>query len=445
MALGGKKINADECDYFSYTKLKLRCPFCREPVHLKKGDYKKSHFAHFPGTDPKQVEECELRASDSNNYTTFNSIINRGQRLKIFQKDFLCLFIVLQSETYSGYEQWIKTIQNDSNLYKQLLEINNICCHNFYKQRIKLVNIYLFLIKNKNELLGIHEHTKIHQNIVLEVIDYLCIKSSNNLLEYLINYSIYDYVVNRRRDIFNITLSNKNVDEICNILFEIILTNPWEEAFSSFMDSNHIPINKESEEKIPPVIRFEYPTNIDKPKLIRRTGVAMTNKITEIDDVQICENFYFYCDIGQISVSNNYRKILFFIYIDIREGLRYSVYSDRKSKNKVKKNEYYYSDLEAKQFIVELSQNTEYINIELGGEWLIPALKVFSKLRLKREQAPSSRKKPIYAADQDWIQAIVDSQHTLKVVEDIIKNHSGQFYYLLSSLESLKEKLLESE
>lgn len=35
-------------NYYSYLVLGLRCRFCGENVHLRKGKSRRAHFAHFP-------------------------------------------------------------------------------------------------------------------------------------------------------------------------------------------------------------------------------------------------------------------------------------------------------------------------------------------------------------------------------------------------------------
>ncbi len=42
-----KLITADECNYSDTTRLQIRCPYCRQPVMLRKGDYISSYFAHY--------------------------------------------------------------------------------------------------------------------------------------------------------------------------------------------------------------------------------------------------------------------------------------------------------------------------------------------------------------------------------------------------------------
>lgn len=84
--LGGKIIyaNDESLNYYSYKELGLRCPVCGEPVHLRKGNYRKPYFAHFKGTDPKQVEECNLRASaygNSTQGTKSNFIEDKRQKI----------------------------------------------------------------------------------------------------------------------------------------------------------------------------------------------------------------------------------------------------------------------------------------------------------------------------------------------------------------------------
>ena len=89
MYLGGKIIYARDksLDYNSYRELGLRCYVCGEPVHFRKGEERKPHFAHFPGVDPKQVEVCRLRVA-SYGTDTGNGGEDKGQRLKIFQSHF---------------------------------------------------------------------------------------------------------------------------------------------------------------------------------------------------------------------------------------------------------------------------------------------------------------------------------------------------------------------
>lgn len=133
-----ERVYPEQCDFNSYNDLKLRCPVCGEPVRLKKGGTRKPHFAHFPGTDPKQVEECELRASIYSKNTQINSFIeDRGQRLKIFQQHFLNLIYVGQEKIVDDvkFNNWIDAIKRDNN--QAINNIANNCTEYFLTHQKK--------------------------------------------------------------------------------------------------------------------------------------------------------------------------------------------------------------------------------------------------------------------------------------------------------------------
>lgn len=45
-----KYITADECNYSDTTRLQIKCPYCYQPVMLRKGNYISSYFAHYSTT-----------------------------------------------------------------------------------------------------------------------------------------------------------------------------------------------------------------------------------------------------------------------------------------------------------------------------------------------------------------------------------------------------------
>lgn len=222
MMLGGKIVYPDECDYFSYKELLLRCPFCGQEVFLKAGACRKSHFAHFAGTDPNQVEQCELRASSYKWSSGINSFFqDRGQRLKIFQDRFLNL-ISLENDTpvtNLEFNNWINSIKRD---YDQSIDsIIADCIHYFLKHCHKIADKYINTTVNIN----------IQREIALEAIDYLCVKSSFNLLEYLLYFSIYKLLRNKQHKLFQQHITAKDVDSICHFVIKIIMFNNWIEVF----------------------------------------------------------------------------------------------------------------------------------------------------------------------------------------------------------------------
>ncbi|QSV55843.1 MAG: hypothetical protein HEP80_20255 [Dolichospermum sp. UKL201] len=223
MYLGGEIIDAHDCNYSSYYNDGLRCAVCGEPVFLKRGSIRKPHFAHHSGTDPQQVEECELRLSSYGNSSQINSFIkDRGQRLKLFQDHFLSL-ISFENDvliTNSEFHNWINSIKRDYDT-----AISNIitnCTNYFLRYRYSLVAKYIKSITIDNNKSAFER-----QEIALEAISYLCIKSSYKLLEYLLNYSIYKLYKDKQHKLFKQDITTQDVDNICNLVIKIIMFNNW--------------------------------------------------------------------------------------------------------------------------------------------------------------------------------------------------------------------------
>lgn len=212
MSLGGKIIHAERCDYHSYINLGLRCPVCGEPVYLRKGDYRQPHFAHFKGTNPRQVEECTLKASVYSNSTQacWNNLYqNRGQRLEIFQKHFLNITAKNNSEFYNQ----IKLVKDTYSPYR-LEALTRACTQCFIEKKERLKKEYCTSLReNCNKVF------KLQKQIGFEAIDYLCIKSSVYLLESLIHYSLHEFYHLKTYD-------------ICQKLVEFVVNTPWLELFS---------------------------------------------------------------------------------------------------------------------------------------------------------------------------------------------------------------------
>jgi|GEM_PF-2344959 len=222
MMLGGKIVYPDECDYSSYKELLLCCPFCGQEVFLKAGACRKSHFAHFAGTDPNQVEQCELRASSYSKSSGINNFFqDRRQRLKIFQDRFLSL-ISLENDTpitNLEFNNWVNSIKRDRD--QSIDNIITDCIHYFLKHCHKIADKYINTTVNIN----------IQREIALEAIDYLCVKSSFNLLEYLIYFSIYKLLKNEQHKLFQQHIAGKDVASICHFVIKIIIFNNWIEVF----------------------------------------------------------------------------------------------------------------------------------------------------------------------------------------------------------------------
>ncbi|MCC5660685.1 hypothetical protein LC608_27655 [Nostoc sp. XA010] len=225
MALGGKIVHANGCNFSSYDELKLLCCVCREPVCLKKGEYRKSHFAHFPGTDPKQVEQCELRVSSYGNKTEISSFTkDRGQRLEIFQQHFISMISVGGERIVEDVEfhDWIDSIKRDNNQ-----AINNITkgCIEYFLTHQKQMEVSCFYLTDDQPLL--------QQQIALEVIDYLCVKSSLQLLKYLVHYSVYKLYKHKHDKLFKQQITTKHIANICQYTAKVIMFTPWIEVINN--------------------------------------------------------------------------------------------------------------------------------------------------------------------------------------------------------------------
>ncbi|AFY32084.1 hypothetical protein [Calothrix sp. PCC 7507] len=281
MALGGQKVYADNCNFSSYDELKLRCYVCGEPVYLKKGEYRKPHFAHFHVTSSRQVEECNLRVSADGNGTKTSSLVeNRGQRLEIFQQHFLSMISVDQEKVINNIKSnsWIDSIKRDNNQ-----AINNIIkdCSQYFLTHYRLMEdkyiLPLAKIKDKQILL--------QQQIALEAIDYLCIKSSAKLLEYLIYYSIFKLYEHEQYKLFKREFTTKDIDNICHFAIKIIISNNWIEVFENIIKinkSNSIPVNsdnltKDTSSNYQDGLEIQIPETPVKPVTPKQEQIELVN------------------------------------------------------------------------------------------------------------------------------------------------------------------------
>ncbi|MEH2385423.1 MAG: hypothetical protein V7K14_06460 [Nostoc sp.] len=224
---GGEIVHADECNFYSYNDLKLCCPVCSEPVFLKKGTTRKSHFAHFPGTDTKQVEECELRVSSYGDNKQISSFIqDRGQRLEIFKQHFISLISVEKQKIIhdKNFNNWI----NSAEVKTSKIIIKNViinCAKYFIENKNVIKKYYVPLIEINNN------KTLLQQRIALEAIDYLCVKSSLQLLAYILYYSIYKLYVHEQNKLFKQEFTTRFIDKVCKYAGKVIILNDWLKAF----------------------------------------------------------------------------------------------------------------------------------------------------------------------------------------------------------------------
>lgn len=235
--LGGKIIHANDnrLNYYSYKDLGLRCLSCGEPVHLRRGDKRQTHFAHFKGIDAKQIEECELRVSAYSNVTQNNLEFSqaRGQKIEIFQEQFLD---IIAAENPNFYE--------DIHFIKQQLWVKpgmlSIPASNLEKITKSCINWFLKSNESKNLIILLHRESykddyefQLREQTVGGVVDFLQIRSSRNLLEMLVYFSISKAVMKlapkKIELLFYIGLSVKPVK---SELIGIIIHTPWIKALS---------------------------------------------------------------------------------------------------------------------------------------------------------------------------------------------------------------------
>ncbi|HLP92125.1 MAG TPA: hypothetical protein VK184_26485 [Nostocaceae cyanobacterium] len=210
MYLGKEKVYANNCDFNSYSELGLLCPVCMQEVYLRRGEIKKPYFAHFHTTKDRQVKKCSRRVS-SDEYGTEISDYERGQSLKIFQKQFLSKFYINGSKIVDdiNFNKWNTSKKRGENkVFKNILRES---IEYFITHSQQMIEQYIV------DPIEINDQQELQQKIALTVMAYLCENVHFNLnLEYLLSYSIYQlYFHNKIKDI----------GEICQYTTKIIMCN----------------------------------------------------------------------------------------------------------------------------------------------------------------------------------------------------------------------------
>ena len=283
---GGEIVKADDdsLNYYSYINLGLRCPICGEEVHLKKGDVKKPHFAHFHKTDDS--DECALRLEANGSSSGWQNIVEgKGQRREIFQQHFLDII----ASSYSDFETTIETVYKNSNQIKIAKTIQK-CSEYFIENKKK------FIDGCENQLIFLGNNEIIKFQIVIEALEYLFQKSSISVLEkciyYILNYKNKDKV---------------EVERICTSIIEIIINANWNSQFSRTF-KKRIVISKD---KVFPASAKIYQELINSQKL--NTKYNCNNK-TNVSKENICLFFSFKRPITLIFAVRGY-------YISVTENI----------------------------------------------------------------------------------------------------------------------------
>ena len=217
MYLGGDVVNADECDFDSYKKLGLVCPFCNEAVFLRAGFIGKrgsksvdipACFSHFP-TSKETMEDCERRSLSKEGRAEIERIKTeaRNQRLELYNKH---LWEMISTALEGGvdhgeqaYQCFVqsggkRTLQAACNVFrvqyrKDIDKIHSylktICCGLFDREE----NLETFLGKEYTASsipsLRAYSSKEFHLRVCLEVADFLCKKTSGYAFRH-ISYSV---------------------------------------------------------------------------------------------------------------------------------------------------------------------------------------------------------------------------------------------------------------
>lgn len=222
MYQGGTIICADEAGYNSYKKLGLRCLVCGEEVYLKKGDYKKPHFAHFKAIKESQLE-CPLRV---NGYSyTWSKVTpeGRGQRQKIFQQYLLEFFGRYDPDLQQKVDIVMTTVLPDI-----LISYTENCCRFWQQSKFYTIQEVRFFPEDV-----FNPRLLLQKLIASEVVDYLCVVTSSHLLEKLVHYSIYESCKKSLLD-FSAFVMQSQYDKLCDAIKNLILRIDWLSSFESY-------------------------------------------------------------------------------------------------------------------------------------------------------------------------------------------------------------------
>jgi hypothetical protein len=222
MYQGGRIVCADDADYSSYSDLGLRCLECGEEVHLKRGDYKKPHFAHFKATSSSR---CSLRLTGYSQGSSGLTPEDKKQRRELFQKYFLN--IIERSD--ENFYQKIQVVKEKINTQK-LNNFTEACCNHFSDNSSQLVTecqIFPSKAYDQNLLLEIL--------IAGEAIDYLSLSSSRILLEPLVHYSLDKFCITIT-DNWDNYVTQIQPNQIIQQIKDILINVSWLSILSELQD-----------------------------------------------------------------------------------------------------------------------------------------------------------------------------------------------------------------
>lgn len=146
-----KYITAGECSYSDTSKLQIKCPYCYQPVMLRKGDFVEPYFAHYSTTKTYSLaglnsNNCPNRI-ESNGYgldTIENFFESHNQGLIVQFANFAPFF-----DEFIGYQKPYSEYIFDQTKLKDLLKVkaekgNKYAEELFLPQMREFFNITLY-------------------------------------------------------------------------------------------------------------------------------------------------------------------------------------------------------------------------------------------------------------------------------------------------------------
>jgi ribosomal protein S27AE len=211
MVYGGELVDARDCDYDDFSRLRPLCPNCNEAVFLRAGSERLSsygkkflvpqHWCHFKSTSIEQKALCEARVSGYSE--TERQQIQRqakGQRLKLIRRWF---WKALTGEKVKDFDECLKTVSGGNNATWErakeglLSSYLAICTEGQGTQgvdrlhiRERIRRVFNLADHAKGSAAEIEEAQKplleidkvLHEKICLEIFDFLGTKQQRDLL-----------------------------------------------------------------------------------------------------------------------------------------------------------------------------------------------------------------------------------------------------------------------
>lgn len=167
-------IKAADCDYHSTSDYQIRCPFCFEPLFLKRGTKMVPHFSHYDIS--LNAKTCELRAKSVNFYFEKSDITEgKGQTLLqhyfVFANCFALFMGIPANNDFSILNKTFNQQQIDNIKFYTLDEIKRLNKHGIlpedYLGKFIESNIKFYLYKlNMESILEKKDAEKIKQEFV---------------------------------------------------------------------------------------------------------------------------------------------------------------------------------------------------------------------------------------------------------------------------------------